>query len=282
MKIEGTAIDHFNVSAAIYECPVNERFYSDIAETLSLMIGRSITAPESIIEIGSGCGYGTAVIRRHFPLARLIALDPSFQMVELAKKVQSGAIYRNGRLNDLPQSQKVDLIIGNMCLHWFDEIDRDAVTNRMSDGGMAAFTFPLPAEASFKLRFSGNRMLYQAFKAVMDRRSMAALLRRWRGSDLMEIDLRGLEIIDRREIEIIEQLTAADFINAVASRGMALALYGPKADSAIAWLARNTSSGIQVELGWKIGMLISKKGEGRKGTPRGGVSYPEILSANTI
>lgn len=76
--------------------------------------------PQSILEIGCGTGYLTALLRQKFPGSSIDALDISPGMIAEARQNLPGASINwfTGSVHDLSLSQPYQLVTSSSALHW--------------------------------------------------------------------------------------------------------------------------------------------------------------------
>ncbi|WP_323845769.1 malonyl-ACP O-methyltransferase BioC [Microbulbifer magnicolonia] len=80
----------------------------------------SVWAPKTILDLGSGTGYGSALLRRRFPQARIIALDLAEGMLQYARSERPLAdAYIAADAEQLPLADgSVDLVFSSLALQW--------------------------------------------------------------------------------------------------------------------------------------------------------------------
>ena len=102
--------------------------YADIQQRVAqeLLLQIEDKPIESILEIGSGTGNYSSLLRGRFRSARISAFDVSTQMVEVAK-----AKHQHERINffqadarNLNLQESFDLITSNACLHWVKDLEK--------------------------------------------------------------------------------------------------------------------------------------------------------------
>lgn len=76
--------------------------------------------PRRILDLGSGTGYGSELLRQRFPRAEIIALDLAEGMLQFARSVRPVAdAYIAADAEQLPlASGSVDLVFSSMALQW--------------------------------------------------------------------------------------------------------------------------------------------------------------------
>ncbi|MFA0812307.1 malonyl-ACP O-methyltransferase BioC [Microbulbifer epialgicus] len=76
--------------------------------------------PRIIIDLGSGTGFGSKLLRQHFPEARIVALDLAEDMLRFARKERPQAnAHIAADAEQLPLADgSVDLVFSSMALQW--------------------------------------------------------------------------------------------------------------------------------------------------------------------
>ena len=76
--------------------------------------------PKKIVEVGCATGYITALLKKRYPAAELIALDSVDTFLKAAQNnLSSTAYWVNANSHSLPLlSQSVDMLIANLVLPW--------------------------------------------------------------------------------------------------------------------------------------------------------------------
>lgn len=98
----------------------------------------------SILEIGCGTGFYTAILARKYPLATITAVDISPEMINAARgsHYTENVEFLAADAEDICLSEKVDLITSNASLHWFDDMagSLGRFPEMLSEGGRLCFT----------------------------------------------------------------------------------------------------------------------------------------------
>ncbi|MGA9761856.1 MAG: methyltransferase domain-containing protein [Gaiellaceae bacterium] len=81
--------------------------------------------PGSILDLGCGTGFLTALLAKRFPQARLVAVDFAPAMIELARKRVPSARFLARDIEELePEPAGYDLIVSNATIQWLTEPER--------------------------------------------------------------------------------------------------------------------------------------------------------------
>ncbi len=96
---------------------------SRLIESLDYLEARK---PEVVLDIGAGTGHASALMKKRWPKAQVIALDVALPMLDQAKR-QAGWWKPFQRLCGdaaaLPLADNsVDVIFSNLCLQWVDDL----------------------------------------------------------------------------------------------------------------------------------------------------------------
>lgn len=96
-----------------------------LVESLDYLEARK---PEVVLDIGAGTGHASALMKKRWPKAQVIALDVALPMLDQAKR-QAGWWKPFQRLCGdaaaLPLADNsVDVIFSNLCLQWVDDLRR--------------------------------------------------------------------------------------------------------------------------------------------------------------
>lgn len=100
--------------------------YSSLQKSYSRIILNKVhfSGGESVLDVGCGDGVITSVLLKRVPNGKVIGVDPSQQMIELAKKINQ----KTSRLDFLCTSaehlkfkEKFDIIFSFSCFHWIKD-----------------------------------------------------------------------------------------------------------------------------------------------------------------
>ena len=98
----------------------------------------SVWAPQTILDLGSGTGYGSELLRQRFPQARIIALDLAEGMLRYARQRRPAADFHIAAdAERLPLADgSIDLVFSSMALQWCYQLPQlFAELNRVLAGG---------------------------------------------------------------------------------------------------------------------------------------------------
>lgn len=116
------------------------------------LINRLDAAPRSVLDIGCGPGNSTAQLYERFPLADIIGIDRSENMLQEARSAYPGLVFKRcevpGQLDCLGQ---FDLIFSNACLHWIPDHSHllPKLADQLCENGVLAVQMPLVQHAQF-------------------------------------------------------------------------------------------------------------------------------------
>ncbi|NIK89096.1 trans-aconitate methyltransferase [Rhizomicrobium palustre] len=99
--------------------------------------------PRSILDIGCGTGLLTALARKHWPDGAITAVDAAPAMLATARAKLPGVRFIEADAARLPFSEKFDLVLSSMVLHW---LPAEALTHWQSlvaPGGALRIAFPV-------------------------------------------------------------------------------------------------------------------------------------------
>lgn len=115
-------VSHFEKSSAIYDNFAAAQKFS--AKHLAEMLN-DINAISTILDIGIGTGIMVKELSKQLPNAKYTGIDVSKEMLKNAKlKCENiNLTLINDNAENFIFHEKFDLIISNMCLHWFKDIE---------------------------------------------------------------------------------------------------------------------------------------------------------------
>ena len=98
----------------------------------------------NILEIGSGTGVYTSLLREKYPDANITSMDISEEMVNHAKKKLKGKniSFQVADAESLSLGRKFDMITSNASFHWFSGLDRafSSFSEHLAPGGKICFS----------------------------------------------------------------------------------------------------------------------------------------------
>lgn len=103
-----------------------------------------LNGDERVLDLGCGDGTLTAQLAERVPAGRVVGVDASEAMVELAKQKESANLrFRLQDINALDYSDEFDLVFSNATLHWVKDHPRllGGTFRALKSGGAARFNF---------------------------------------------------------------------------------------------------------------------------------------------
>jgi malonyl-CoA O-methyltransferase len=95
------------------------------------LVARIETPPASVLDVGSGTGVLTALLRKRFPAARLVAVDFAPAMAELTRaRVPDATVYA-ADIEELELEEPVELVVSNATIQWLS--DPGPLLRRLAD-----------------------------------------------------------------------------------------------------------------------------------------------------
>ncbi|MCD6039633.1 MAG: putative methltransferase, enzyme of biotin synthesis [Gammaproteobacteria bacterium] len=142
-------IRNFNQRADTYTAAAEVQ--ACVAERLATKM--SSLQPQTILEIGCGTGLLSQWLVKFFPTASLLLTDLAPAMIAQCQKTlpfHSSITFACMDGEQITVSQPYDLIVSNMTLHWFHDLQKSYIdiTHHLQRGGQ--FIFSLLGENSFK------------------------------------------------------------------------------------------------------------------------------------
>lgn len=131
-----------------------ERFARERTQAVHDLMARiSGLSPHSVLDIGSGPGNSTAVLREAFPKAAILGIDSSDNMLSRARSAHPDLEFRKCEVPDdlVCLSGGYDLVFSNACLHWIPGQERvlRSILAVMAKGGTLAVQMPIVQQAPF-------------------------------------------------------------------------------------------------------------------------------------
>jgi malonyl-CoA O-methyltransferase len=115
---------NFSRAANTYE--QHDALQREVQALLLDRLGFYLETPERVIDVGAGPGRGTALLRKRYPKAQLIAMDLALPMLRAAKKNISWLkpfqrVCAEATSLPLPD-HSVDVLHSNLCFQWIDDL----------------------------------------------------------------------------------------------------------------------------------------------------------------
>jgi len=173
-----------------------DKYASVQKKTAQRLLNRMPSASFSrILELGSGTGNFTFLLRKKFADAEIKAVDISDKMVEFAsKRARDKKIkFIHADAENLNLRERFDLITSNACFHWFDDLERALKIYKkyLKNDGAIVFTAFGP-ETFFEL----NVALGETLKGISTQASKFVAkdkLERLLNSEFNQVDLREVK-----------------------------------------------------------------------------------------
>jgi len=115
---------NFGRAANTYE--KHDALQQEVQTLLLDRLGFYLETPERVIDVGAGTGRGTALLRKRYPKAQVVAMDLALPMLRAAKKHVSWLkpfqrVCAEATALPLPD-HSVDVLHSNLCFQWVDDL----------------------------------------------------------------------------------------------------------------------------------------------------------------
>jgi len=115
---------NFGRAAATYE--QHDALQQEVQSLLIDRLGFYLETPERVIDVGAGTGRGTALLRKRYPKAQVVAMDLALPMLRASKKHMSWLkpfqrVCAEATALPLPD-HSVDVLHSNLCFQWIDNL----------------------------------------------------------------------------------------------------------------------------------------------------------------
>lgn len=218
---------HFSRNAVRYDTYATVQ--KQMAQELDILLAEDEEGLEPkglILDVGCGTGGMLAYLTRHFPVARIVAMDIASGMIAVARrKVLSPQIsFVCGDIETLELEQKFDLIVSNATFQWFNApgATLQKLYRCLNPGGRIAFATFGPAtfqELHQSFRLAQSRLgIWTATlpgQRFLSCTEWEALCRKHIGSEAAE----SYSFTSREHLVVQFFDTARDFVRAVKKAG---------------------------------------------------------------
>ncbi|HEX6999377.1 MAG TPA: methyltransferase domain-containing protein [Gammaproteobacteria bacterium] len=182
--------------------------------------------PRVVADVGTATGLAARALAARYPAARVIALDPSREMLRVARRERRTAAalaFAAGRAEQLPLLDgSVDLLVANLCLPWCNPPAAFVEAARvLREGGLALFATVGPdtlQEVRRAWREADDAVHVHAFFDMHDLGDMAVAA----GLADPVLDVDRIELTYGDVGRLVRDLRAWGAINTAAGRRRAL------------------------------------------------------------
>ena len=117
----------------------------------------AVESPANVIDLGCGPGNSTRVLRARWPLAHIVGLDSSADMIEAARAEAPDQEWLLAGIEDWVATEAFDVVFSNAALQWVP--DHRALVGRLfagvACGGALAFQIPSATFAAVQTLIRG-------------------------------------------------------------------------------------------------------------------------------
>jgi len=135
---------HFGAAARSYE--KHDALQREVQTLLLDRLGFYLEEPARVVDVGAGPGRGTALLKKRWPKAQVIALDAALPMLREAKRHSAWLkpfqrICADATALPLPD-HSVDVLHSNLCFQWIDDLPAlfGECVRVLKTGGMLTFS----------------------------------------------------------------------------------------------------------------------------------------------
>ncbi len=111
---------------------------------LDLLARIPLDTPARVADLGCGAGNVTAILRQRFPLADIVGVDGSEQMLAKARSAAPDCRFKRADFFQWQPNERLDLIYSNAALQWVDQhpILFPRLLSCLTPGGVLAVQMP--------------------------------------------------------------------------------------------------------------------------------------------
>jgi malonyl-CoA O-methyltransferase len=135
---------NFGRAAASYE--QHDVLQREVQADLLGRLDFYLPAPERVLDVGAGTGRGTALLKKRYPKAQVIAIDLAQPMLHAARKHMAllrpfQRVCAEATALPLPD-RSVDVLHSNLCFQWIDDLPSlfGECVRVLKPGGLLAFS----------------------------------------------------------------------------------------------------------------------------------------------
>jgi len=135
---------NFSRAAATYE--QHDVLQREVQADLLGRLDFYLQAPERVLDVGAGTGRGTALLKKRYPKAQVIAVDLALPMLRVARTHQRllrpfQRLCAEATALPLPD-HSVDVLHSNLCFQWIDDLPAlfGECVRVLKPGGLLAFS----------------------------------------------------------------------------------------------------------------------------------------------
>ncbi|MGN6705971.1 MAG: malonyl-ACP O-methyltransferase BioC [Rhodanobacter sp.] len=135
---------NFGGAAGTYE--KHDALQREVQTHLLERLSFYLDTPQRVVDIGAGTGRGTALLKRRYPKAEVIAIDLALPMLRAAKQHSSwrkpfDRVCAEARALPLAD-HSVDVLHSNLCFQWIDDLPAlfGECMRVLKPGGLMAFS----------------------------------------------------------------------------------------------------------------------------------------------
>ena len=135
---------NFSRAAATYE--QHDVLQREVQADLLGRLDFYLQAPERVLDVGAGTGRGTALLKKRYPKAQVVAVDLALPMLRVARTHQRllrpfQRLCAEATALPLPD-HSVDVLHSNLCFQWIDDLPAlfGECVRVLKPGGLLAFS----------------------------------------------------------------------------------------------------------------------------------------------